>query len=57
MILLVSEYYNKLIYEKDYSLMCEKQPKEVLFKKRCSWKFRKIHRKTPVPATLLKKGL
>ena len=52
MILLVSEYYNKLIYEKDYLLMCEKQPKEVLCKKRCSWKFRKIHRKTPVPATL-----
>ena len=57
MILLVSEYYNKLIYEKDYLLICEKQPKEVLCKKRCSWKFRKIHRKTPVPATLLKKRL
>ena len=30
---------------------------EVFCKKRCSWKFRKIHKKTPVPATLLKKGL
>ena len=31
MILLISEYYNKLIYEKDYFLMCEKQPTEVLY--------------------------
>ena len=26
--------------------------REVLCKKRCSWKFRKIHRKTPVPDSL-----
>ena len=32
-----------LIYDKI------KQPPEVFFKKRCSWKFRKILRKTPVP--------
>ena len=47
----------------------QKQPPEVFCKKRCSKKFRKIHRKTPVsgslfnkveglrPATLLKKTL
>ena len=47
----------------------EKQPPEVFREKRCSWKFHKIHRKTPVPglffnkvaglrpATLLKKRL
>ena len=27
----------------------QKQPLEVFCKKRCSWKFRKIHRKTTVP--------
>ena len=30
----------------------QKQPPEVFCKKRRSWKFRKIHRKTPVPGTL-----
>ena len=30
----------------------QKQPPEVFCKKRCSQKFRKIHRKTPVPETL-----
>ena len=46
----------------------QKQPLEVFYKKRCSRKFRKIHRKKPVPesvfwlklqrpATLLKKSL
>ena len=30
----------------------EKQPPEMFFKKRCSKKFRKIHRKTPVPGSL-----
>ena len=30
----------------------EKQPPEVFYKKRCSYKFRKIHRKTPVPEPL-----
>ena len=29
-----------------------KQPMEVLFRKRCSKKFHKIHRKTPVPESL-----
>ena len=27
---------------------CQKQPPEVFCKKRCSWKFQKIHRKTHV---------
>ena len=35
----------------------QKQPPETFHKKMCSWKFHKIHRKTPVPETLLKKGL
>ena len=26
----------------------QKQPPDVFYKNRCSWKFRKIHRKTPV---------
>ena len=30
----------------------QKQPLEVLYQKMCSWKFRKIHRKTPVPESL-----
>ena len=44
---------------------CQKQPFEVLCKKRCSWKYRKIHKKTtcvsvsflikPETATLFKK--
>ena len=33
-------------------LLAEKQPLEVLCKKSCSQKFRKIHRKTPVPESL-----
>ena len=34
----------------------QKQPPEVFYKKRCSWAFRKIHRKTPVPGTLFKQS-
>ena len=33
----------------------QKQPPEVFYKKRCSYKFRKIHRKTPVPESLFNK--
>ena len=29
-------------------LAFQKQPPEVFYEKRCSWKFRKIHRKTPL---------
>ena len=32
-----------------------KQPPEVFYKKRCSEKFRKIYRKTPVPGSLFNK--
>ena len=33
----------------------QKQPPEPFCKKMCSWKFHKIHSKTPVPETFLKK--
>ena len=33
----------------------QKQPPEAFRKKMCSWKFHKIHRKTPVPETFLNK--
>ena len=32
--------------------MLQKQPPEVFCEKRCSWKFCKIHNKTPVPEAL-----
>ena len=35
----------------------QKQPPEAFCKKMCSRKFHKIHRKTPVPETLLKNWL
>ena len=33
----------------------QKQPPEAFCKKMCSWKFHKIHRKTPVPESFLNK--
>ena len=33
----------------------QKQPSEAFCKKMCSWKFQKIHRKTPVPETFFDK--
>ena len=33
------------------------RPPEVFYKKRCSLKFHKIHRKTPVPCSFIKKRL
>ena len=33
----------------------QKQPPEAFCKKMCSWKFQKIHRKTPVPENFLNK--
>ena len=33
-------------------MQIQKQPPEVFCKKRCSEKFRKIHKKTPVPESL-----
>ena len=35
------------------NLFCQKQPPEVFYEKRCSRKFHKIHRKTPVPVSFL----
>ena len=43
-------------YSKDLGVL-QKQAPEVFCKKRCSWKFHKIHGKTSMPATLLKKRL
>ena len=33
----------------------QKQPSEAFYKKMCSWKFHKIHRKTPVPEAFFNK--
>ena len=41
-------YRKKILQLTNY----QKQPPEVLCKKSCSQKFRKIHRKTPVPESL-----
>ena len=35
-----------------HSRQVQKQPPKVFYRKRCSQKFRKIHRKTPVPESL-----
>ena len=35
-----------------YQRVIQKLPLEVFYKKRCCWKFRKIHTKTPVPVSL-----
>ena len=35
-------------------LAFQKQPPETLYEKRCSWKFRKIHRKTPLVCEIFK---
>ena len=40
-----------------FTLKRQKQPPEVFCKKRCSEKFRKIHRKTHVPEPLFKKEI
>ena len=38
-----------------YAMNVQKQPPEVFCKKMCSWKFRRIHRQTPVPEVFLNK--
>ena len=35
-------------------LAFQKQPPEAFYEKRCSWKFRKIHRKTPLVCEIFK---
>ena len=37
------------------NISTQKQPPEVFYKKRCSSKFRRIHRKTPVPENFFNK--
>ena len=37
------------------SCNAQKQPPEVFYENRCSWKFSKIHRKIPVPGSLFNK--
>ena len=63
---LVLTFLEKLISSTSYSFshfywsvncMSQKQPQEVFCKKSCSWKLRKIHRKSLKPAILLKKRL
>ena len=36
--------------------LVKKQPPEVFCQKRCSWRFHKIHRETPVPESLFNKA-
>ena len=38
-----------------FKVSFQRQPSEVFCKKKYSWKFRKIHRKTPVPESLFNK--
>ena len=42
-------------YNCNVHCVVQKQPTEVFCKKRCSKKFRKIHRKTPVPVSFFNK--
>ena len=48
--------FSSILYKSKKQLFeGQKQPPEVFYKKRCSLKFRKIHRKTPVPESLFNK--
>ena len=50
--------FSSILYKSKKQLFeGQKQPPEVFYKKRCSLKFRKIHRKTPVPESLFKKEI
>ena len=40
-----------------YYILTQKQPPEVFYEKRCSWKFLKIHRKTAMPQPLFYKAV
>ena len=33
-------------------ILLQKQPPEVPYKEKCSWKFREIYRKTPIPESI-----
>ena len=47
----VTVLFKTFILGNPYNLV-QKQPPKVFWKKRCSWKNRKIQRKTPVPQSL-----
>ena len=48
-----NEFHFGVFHVNSYKrLTRQQQPPEVFYNKRCSWKFRKIHRKTPVPEAL-----
>ena len=58
-VLVTKQQFSGLSFAVDsliYTFIYQKQPPEVFYKKRCSEKFRKFHRKTPVLESLLKKG-
>ena len=45
-------FVSNFFFNENEGVNSEKQPQEVFCKKRCSEKFRKIHRKAPMPETL-----
>ena len=47
---LINKWTDKKSQKSNYK---QKQPPEVFCKKKCSYKFRKIHRKTPLPGRLV----
>ena len=51
---LITPYHFKCFKDSIRKIL-KKQPPEVFYEKRCSLKFRKIHRKTPVPESLFNK--
>ena len=53
-----SAFYFNMDYEFNLTWNCilQKQPPEVFYEKRCSYKLHKIHRKTPVPESFLKQN-
>ena len=55
-VLVTKQQFSGLFFALDsliYTFIYQKQPPEVFYKKRCSEKFRKFHRKTPVLESLL----
>ena len=52
MLILIQEHALKVAVIFGEILFSQKQPPEELYKKGCSLKFRKIHRKTPEPESL-----
>ena len=48
-------FFNTTKFYTIYAMNVQKQPPEVFCRKMCSWKFHKIHRKTPVPEAFFNK--